>query len=180
MERQTPRLILREFHLSDYEAVREYDSSPAVQYYEGPVPAAEATLSYLDQTLAWVNETPRTHYRLAITVRPEDVARGRISLWLNNPATREWEMGWTVHPQYWGQGYASEAAREMLAFAFTELHAHRVVAFCNVLNTASVRVMEKVGMQQDGRLRETRWWNEGWVDEFVYAILERDWEGRRN
>jgi [ribosomal protein S5]-alanine N-acetyltransferase len=187
MERHTPRLILREFRPSDYEAVRAYDGSPEVQYYEGPVPGEDATMSNLNQTLAWECEVPRTHYRLAITIRPDDVARGRISLTLNHPDIREWEMGWTVNAHDWGHGYATEAAREMLAFAFGELHAHRVVAFCNVMNTASTRVMEKIGMQQEGRLRETRWWNNGWIDEFVYAILagssdpgwiERSWLDR--
>jgi RimJ/RimL family protein N-acetyltransferase len=64
----------------------------------------------------------------------------------------------------------------MLDFAFGELGVHRVTAFCHVLNRASVRVMEKLSMRRDGRLRETRWWHDSWCDEFVYAILDRDWK----
>ena len=86
---------------------------------------------------------------------------------------------WRVHYQYWGKGYASEAASGVLAYAFDELHAHRVVTFCNVENKASTRVMEKIGMIQNGRLRETRWWNGVWQDKYVYSILDRDWESRR-
>jgi RimJ/RimL family protein N-acetyltransferase len=100
---------------------------------------------------------------------------GQVSLSLNFSDIKEWEIGWKVHYKYWGNGYATEAAKRVLAFAFQDLHAHRVVAFCNVQNAASVRVMSKIGMLQDGRLRETRWWNGSWQDEFVYAILDRDW-----
>jgi RimJ/RimL family protein N-acetyltransferase len=65
----------------------------------------------------------------------------------------------------------------MLRFAFGELNAHRVVAFCHTDNLASARVMEKLGMARDGRLREVRWLNGHWWDEYVYSILERDWRG---
>lgn len=175
MELQTQRLILREFRHDDYDALREYESSLAVQRYERPVPGEEETRAQLQQTIAWAQQTPRTHYRMAITICPDDRVRGRLSLSLNNSDIDEWEIGWTVHERYWGQGYAGEAALRMLDFAFTELGAHRVVAFCNADNLASQRVMEKAGMQQEGLLRETRRLDGNWHDEYVYAILERDW-----
>jgi RimJ/RimL family protein N-acetyltransferase len=65
----------------------------------------------------------------------------------------------------------------MLRFAFGELKAHRVVASCHADNLASARVMEKLGMEREGRLREVRRLNEQWWDEFVYSILERDFSG---
>ena len=56
---------------------------------------------------------PRTHYRFTITIRPEDTARGLIGLAMNSDMTRDWEIGWMVHPDEWGKGYASEAARRV-------------------------------------------------------------------
>jgi RimJ/RimL family protein N-acetyltransferase len=175
VELHTQRLILRELRSDDYDAVREYESSPAIQRYEKPVPSAEETRAYVQQAIAWAQETPRTHYRMAMTIRPDDRVVGRLSLMENFSETREWEIGWTVHERYWGLGYASEAALRMLEFAFCELNVHRVVAFCNAENAASRRVMEKIGMRQDGLLRETRRLNDTWYDEYVYAILDRDW-----
>jgi ribosomal-protein-alanine N-acetyltransferase len=176
MELHSQRLSLREFRQNDFEAVREFESNPETHRYERAVPEVSATRAYIDRAVAWSRENPRSHYRLAVTLVPEDLVRGRVSLTLNNAEIREWEMGWAVHFRYWGNGYATEAARAVLGFAFGELRAHRVVAFCNALNTASTRVMDKIGMQPEGRLRETRWWNGGWADEFVYAILDRDWD----
>ncbi len=178
MELYTPRLILREFCATDFDAVHAYESNPETQRYEQMVVATEEeTRRYLADAQAWAKEEPRTRYRLAITIRPGDEAHGRISLVLNRPEIREWEIGWTVDPRLWGRGYATEAATAMLGFAFGELGAHRVVAFCNAHNCASAQVMEKLGMQQDGHLRQTRWWNGAWADEFVYSILEGEWGG---
>ena len=56
-----------------------------------------------------------------------------------------------------------------------ELKAHRVVAFSHAENIASLRVMRKLGMQQEGLLRETRLWQNRWSDEVVYAILDHEW-----
>ncbi len=180
MELLTSRLILREFCAADFDAVHAYESNPETQRYEQVVVATEEqTRRYLADAQAWAREQPRTRFRLAITIPPDEAARGRISLALNWPEIREWEIGWTVDPLLWGRGYATEAAQAMLGFAFGEEGAHRVVAFCNANNRASARVMEKLGMQRDGYLRETRWWNGAWADEFVYSILDHEWQDRR-
>ena len=78
MKLDLPRLILREFRLSDYEAVREYERDPEVQRYERFV-SEETARAKLVHALAWADQTPRTHYYLAITLPPADIARGRIS-----------------------------------------------------------------------------------------------------
>ena len=179
MELSTPRLILREYRHGDFDAVRAYESRSETQRYEKvAIPSEEDTRRYLADSRAWAQEEPRTRYRLALTIRPADAVHGRISLLPTFPEIREWEIGWTVDPNCWGRGYATEAALKMLGFAFEKAGAHRVVAFCNANNQASVRVMEKIGMQRDAHLRETLWWNGAWTDEFVYSILEREWQGR--
>ena len=120
-------------------------------------------------------KVPRIAYRLAVTIRPDDLPRGAIKLKLQYAESREWEMGWRIAPALWGQGYATEAAWGVLDYAFKELNVHKVVAFCKTLNVASWRVMEKLGMTRDGLLREDRIWNGAWSDAFLYSILEREW-----
>lgn len=176
MELLTPRLILRDFRLEDYHDLRSLESRPETYHYEGPNPSPEKTRLQLEKILAQNAEQPRQYYRLAVTLPADNRLIGRVSLVLLNNLIHEWEIGWAIHPDEWGQGYAPEAARRLLDFAFTALGVHRVTAFCHSLNQASVRVMEKLSMQREGHLRETRWWREEWHDEFVYAILERDWK----
>lgn len=177
MELYTPRLILREFLPSDFEAVREFDTLLETHYFEKMViPSEEVTRAFLRDCELEAMQVPRQTYHLAVTIRPDGTARGKIKLTVLRSDVGEWEIGWVIHRDDWGKGYATEAARAVLDFAFVTLKAHRVVAFCNAHNAQSYRVMEKLGMQRDGLLRESLWWNNQWSDECVYAILEREWE----
>ncbi len=175
MELITPRLKLREFFETDFASLRELEAQPEMHTYEKELPGADETRRTLDSYIREQAEQPRTGYRLAITVPPDTAIRGIVKLSRQWELIREWEVGWAVHPGEWGKGYATEAARTIMEWGFRQLDIHRIVAFCHVDNTASIRVMEKLGMHQDGRLRETRWLNGEWWDEYVYSILEKEW-----
>ncbi len=180
MELITPRLRLREFSELDFQAFREMDARAELHTYERELPGVAETRDTLNSLLRDALEAPRTNYRLAITIRPNDTVKGIVKLARQWEAIREWEVGWAVHPDEWGKGYASEAAWYLMDWGFKELSIHRTVAFCHSSNTASVRVMEKLGMQQDGKLRETRWLHGEWWDEYVYAVLDKDWLGKKD
>jgi len=60
------------------------------------------------------------------------------------------EIGWRVAKKYWGQGYATEAAKKSLSYAFTELNLNEVVSFTTIANTRSQKVMKKIGMSNTG------------------------------
>jgi ribosomal-protein-alanine N-acetyltransferase len=176
----TPRLRLREFTEMDFLALREIDSRVKMHTFEREPPGVEETRQSLDTYIHEAMEVPRTTYRLAITIRPQDSVRGIVKLARQWEAIREWEVGWAVHPDEWGRGYATEAAWHVMDWGFRELNIHRIVAFCHASNTTSVRVMEKLGMHQDGVLRETRWLHGEWWDEYVYAVLEKEWKGKKD
>lgn len=159
----------------DFSALREIDSLAEMHTYERELPGVDETHQSLETYLNEALEVPRTTYRLAITVQPNDTVMGIVKLARQWEAIREWEVGWAVHPNEWGKGYATETAWHMMDWGFRELDIHRIVAFCHASNLASVRVMEKLGMHQDGVLRETRWLHGEWWDEYVYAILDKDW-----
>jgi RimJ/RimL family protein N-acetyltransferase len=180
MEILTQRLRLREFQDSDFGAFHQIEAAPETYRYEPVVPDAAGTREYILTARLGAQANPRERYALAMTLNPGDEIKGRITLSLQNSAIHEWEIGWAVHPEMWGNGYATEAALGVIHFAFDELKVHRIVAFCHVLNSASVRVMEKLGMQREGRIREVRWVNGCWNDEYVYAILDRDWRRIHN
>jgi len=180
MEFITERLRLREFNEGDIDALREMDCIPEMYTYERELPTEGDTRSTLDEYIKNQQEVPRSTFRFALTIQPADMAMGIVKLSRQWELIREWEVGWAVHPQEWGRGYASEAARAVIEWSFREMNVHRIVAFCHTDNTASVKVMEKLGMHQDGRLRETRWLNGRWWDEYVYSILEREWVDLRD
>jgi ribosomal-protein-alanine N-acetyltransferase len=178
MELVTPRLRIREFSEADFLALCEMNAFPEMHAYERELPSVAEIRQSLDSYINNAIQLPRTTYQLAITVPPGDSVRGILKLSRQWEAIREWEVGWAIHPAEWGKGYATEAAWHVMDWGFKQLNIHRLVAFCHALNAASVRVMEKLGMHRDGVLRETRWLHGKWWDEYVYAVLEKEWKGR--
>lgn len=89
-------------------------------------------------------------------------------------------LGWNVAPHHWGRGFGTRIAQELLDVAFGELRLHRVTAGCFADNTASWRVMEKVGMRREQHGVQDSWHAElGWVDGLTYAMLRQEWQERR-
>ena len=91
-----------------------------------------------------------------------------------------WEIGFIFNPSFQNQGYATEASRALINYAFRELGAHRVVGFCSRENTASWRVLEKCGMTREGLRRKNAFFRKDkdgrpvWQDSYQYAVLEED------
>lgn len=89
-------------------------------------------------------------------------------------------LGWNVSPDHWGRGFGSQIAAELLVIAFDELGLHRVTAGCFAANTASWRIMERLGMRREQHGVQDSWHAElGWVDGYTYAMLRTEWTARR-
>ncbi len=88
---------------------------------------------------------------------------------------RQGEVGYIVHPDRQGRGYATEATRPLLRIAFEDLGLHRVVGRVEARNAASARVLEKLGMRREAHLVENEFVKDEWQSELVYAILDREW-----
>jgi RimJ/RimL family protein N-acetyltransferase len=175
MEVVTARLVLREINEGDFAALCALYADPEIRRFEGPALDAPEIRRRLQAILAGQVSQPRAAFCLAITLPPDEELHGLVTLSLIHPDIREYEIGWTVQRQDWGKGYATEAAQALLRLAFTRLNAHRVIALCQPENGASLRVMEKLGMQREGLLRQTHPFGDGWRDELLYAILDNDY-----
>lgn len=81
------------------------------------------------------------------------------------------EIGYILHPDHWGKGYATELAKALVDCCFTDLGLHKVIACCNANNTASEHVMQKLGMEIEGRFRQMRFKHGRWDDELRYTLL---------
>ncbi|MGE5123537.1 MAG: GNAT family N-acetyltransferase, partial [Acidobacteriaceae bacterium] len=134
MELFTPRLRLREFIQADFSALRDMDAQLILHTYERMPPTELETHMTLEESLKHQTDNPRTVYKLAMVITPQDSVKGLIKLSRQWSAIREWEIGWAVHPQEWGKGFATEAAWCVMDYAFRELGVHRIVAFCHVDN----------------------------------------------
>ncbi len=170
------RIDLRELTLDDLEAVHGVANHPDVYVYQPFGPSTtEETLAYLQGVIERGRENPRRDHTLAIALRETQELLGYASLWIISPEFRQAEIGFFLHPSHWGHGYASEAARHLVRHAFEDLHLHRVYATTAPRNRASRRVLEKLGMVYEGRLREAILIRDGWRDSDVYSVLEPEW-----
>jgi RimJ/RimL family protein N-acetyltransferase len=112
---------------------------------------------------------------LAITTKADGRQIGGIGLRIDREHQHA-ELGYWLGVPYWGKGYATEAAREVLRYGFEELGMHRIFASHFGQNPASGRVLNKIGMKQEGCQRQhVRKWGE-FVDSELYGLLRREWE----
>jgi RimJ/RimL family protein N-acetyltransferase len=100
---------------------------------------------------------------------------GEISINLLPRAQSKGEVGWSLHPNYQGYGYATEAAQVLLNYAFVDRKLHRITSICDTRNTASFRLMERLGMRREGHLRQSQFIKGAWQDEYIYALLHDEW-----
>jgi RimJ/RimL family protein N-acetyltransferase len=102
-------------------------------------------------------------------------AVGEFMLRLKSLESLQAEIGWSLHPDAQGRGFATEAARQMLRIGFDELGLHRIVAGCDSRNTASLRVMERLGMRREAEFVDYEYVKGEWASEIVCAMLESEW-----
>ena len=175
MEIITDRLCLREVKENDYDFFAELESNEAcIKYESDAVPTKDWIDKKFHETLEDINIVLRVRYRLMITKLATGESVGRIVLWKIDDSIKEWEIGWDVHLKHWGNGYAPEAAKAVLKFAFNELKVHRVQALCNDQNSSSEKVMIKIGMKKEGTLRGVRCLNNRWYGSHIYSLLGSD------
>lgn len=173
----TDRLTLREFQADDWPAVLAYQSDPRyLRYYPWTERTPADAQAFVRMFLAQQQQHPRTKFQLAIVHNESQQLIGNCGIRLAAHGARTADIGYEIAPDFWGHGYATEAARAIVHFGFSRFQLHRVWAECVAENVGSIRVLEKLGMRREGRLRETQHFKDRWWDTLLYAVLEDEWQ----
>lgn len=176
---ETHRLLMRDFVEADWQAVFTYQSDPLyLRYSYWTHRTQKDVCEFVQIFIGQQKEQPRTKFQLAIILKAENQLIGNCGIRVNDPEMREANIGYELNTQYWGQGYATEAAQAILKFGFEELRMHRIWSWCVVQNVASVRVLEKIGMRREGHLQEKELIKGRWYDNFLYAMLDHEWKAK--
>jgi RimJ/RimL family protein N-acetyltransferase len=177
----TERLLLRPFRDDDLDALCAIDGDLGITryLYWGPRSRAEVRASLARRKKMVAIEKEGDAIRLAVTLRDGATLIGDVSLQYRSREHRSGEIGFVLHPDHHGRGYATEAAGVLLRLGFEALGLHRIVGRCDPRNTASARLMERLGMVQEAHLRENEFIKGEWCDELVFAMLEAEWHARR-
>lgn len=178
---RTERLALRPFTEADLDALYAYQSDPeVVRYMYWDVRDREQVAEQLTKRLTQ-DRLDDEHDYLALAVVPDQVGHpvGEVILRWTSPEHRQGEVGFAFATGFQGRGYATEAAEAMLTLAFRDLGLHRVFGRCDPRNSASAKVLERLGMRLEAHFRQNEIFKGEWGDELYYAILEDEWAARR-
>jgi len=114
---------------------------------------------------------------LAVTLRSDGRQIGGVGLRVERQHQNA-ELGYWLGVPYWGQGYATEAARGILRYGFQELHLHRIYASHFKQNPASARILQNLGMRYEGCQRGHLRKSDQFIDLELYGMLRQEWEDR--
>ena len=166
---ETNRLILRKYDATDLQDLYEYLSDPDVVRFETNKPM---TKEEAEENLAW---RIRTDEMIAVELKENNRMIGNI--YLGKRDFDSLELGYVFNKTYWGKGYAYESASALVELAFSQ-GIHRIYAECDPINTASWKLLEKLGFQKEAHIRKNIffWKDEKgmliWKDTYVYAKLK--------
>jgi RimJ/RimL family protein N-acetyltransferase len=178
---QTERLLLRPFEPDDFDALYSYQSRDDVtrHLYWGARSPAEVREALRKKLASTAIRAPGDVLALAMVLRSTGELVGDYVLDWKPDEHRQGEIGYIVHPDHQGHGYATEAGGVLLSIAFDDVGLHRVIGRIEPRNAASARVLEKLGMRREAHLVENEFVRGEWQSEIIYAMLDREWRARR-
>ena len=177
----TDRLVLRLMTQDDVPDVYAYQSREDVCRYLlfEPRTLEQVTAKVAEfgaaTTLAADGDFLQLALELPATANAPARVIGDSYFTIANAENSRGEIGWTMHPDFTGRGYAAEAARAVLRIAFYELGLHRVIAELDPRNDASVALCKRLGMREEAYLVKDLWYKDEWSDTGMYAILREEY-----
>ncbi len=172
----TKRLIIRKFSANDSNDLFEYLSLPDTYIFEpgNPITKEEAYNLCIERS--------KGDSFYAVELRDTHKMIGHLYFAQTEPIDfQTWELGYIFNPKFMNKGFCTESSKEIIQFAFNDLKAHRVEAFCNPLNDASWHVLENIGMKREGFFKEKAFFrrdsenNPIWHDCYAYGITSKDY-----
>ncbi|MEG4004568.1 GNAT family protein [Microcoleus sp. Pol11C1] len=171
---ETERLLLRKITLNDASDMFEYACNPEVSKY-----TMWSTHTSIEDTKYFLKSITKMYKRRELV--DWGIVHKADKKFIGTCGFVEWsmthsraEIGYALSRNYWGEGYMSEAVNAVIEFGFREMLLNRILARCEVSNIASARVMEKVGMQLEGILRQHLFVKDRYWDLKLYSILREE------
>jgi RimJ/RimL family protein N-acetyltransferase len=171
----TERLVLRRYRYDDIPDLLVLASQPSVaKEFSHAIQATEESVrAYIDRQNSYQPFEQDKVFELAIERQEDGKVIGLVGMIREGHGQAE--IGWAIGVEHRGQGYATEAARALVAYGVALLGLHRIHADTSTDNLASWRIMERLGMRREGLLREAFYEGGKWADRYIYAILADEW-----
>ena len=175
---ESQRLTLRPLADADVPALFAIFNDPeAMRYWARPAMTDVAEVEALLREIRSYAEKA-TLFQWGIARREDDVVIGTCTLFRINHEHRRAEVGYIVRRDLWSRGLATEAMTALVEHAFGTMNLHRLEADIDPRNDASIRLVERLGFQREGHLRERFFVADEIQDSVIYGLLAPDWRSR--
>ena len=168
----TERLLLRETTMDDLDSLFQLrNDDEGRKYLDRPKETYEEVKEKLENIIA---DTAKGDNILWTICRPGNPAMmGTTGFWNFDKKNHRVEIGYSLFPAYWGKGFATEANRKIISYAFEVMKVHSIAGNINPENIASRRVLEKTGFRQEAHFTEDYHYNGRFTDSIIFSLLER-------
>ncbi len=172
---ETNRLLLRKFKEEDVFDLFNYLSKPNVVEYE------PYNIFSLEAAKKEVIKRSNSNAFLGVILKENAVLIGNLYYEQINSEFNTWEIGYVFNSDYHNHGYATESVKKLIDVLFKEHNAHRIVAFCNVLNDPSWKLLERLNFRREAHRLQNAYFEKDhsgkplWFDSYEYAILKVDY-----
>jgi len=173
----TERLSIRKLEPADTAAFFAYRSLPDVYEYQAFRPVKISDAEDLVKGIPEAPNVPNTWFQLAVCRIADGQLIGDVGLHFLDDGAQV-EIGYTIDPDYQGQGYAHEALSVIIDYLFVKLKKHRIIASVDPNNIKSVVLLNKIGMRKEAHFVKSLRIDGQWVDDCVYAMLDEEWKKR--
>ena len=177
MEIKTDRLYIRPVCIEDNESLFRYRSDSETNKYLSLIPQTiEDVAEFINKT-SFDIDVPDTWYQLVIIEQNSSLLIGDIGIHFLDTGSenKQVEIGYTLDKEFRGKGYASEALSKVVDYLINSLNKHRIIASIDPANVDSIRLVERLGFRKEAHFVESLFFHGKWVDDIVYAILEKEW-----
>lgn len=167
----TPRLLLREMTADDAEALFQLRSDErAMRYIGRPLQKdLSEAVGFIEKIRASFAQNEAVAWGISFHGQPKLL--GNISFWKMDKENHRTEIGYMLHPDYWGRGIMDEAMTAALEYCFRVLNFHSVEANTDPENVASGRLLEKHGFVQEAYFRENMYFEGRFLDSRIYSKI---------
>ena len=161
--------------MTDLPDIQRYAVRPEFyRYLPIPKQTPDTVAQFLEGRLNDLERGVDTRIILAIEPKELQHVVGSVRIEILDTTNQTGDLGFALDPDYQRQGYMTEAVRCVLDHGFNHLSLHRVWAIADIENRPSWRLMERVGMQREGHLRENIMMRDEWRDSYLYSKLASD------
>ena len=182
MEFKTERLYIRPVCIEDKESMFRYRSDSETNKYLSLIPhAVEDVAAFIDKT-SFDMDVPGTWFQIVIIEQVTNLLIGDIGIHFldSDSENKQVEIGYTLNKDFRGKGYATEALTKVIDYLIKTLNKHRIVASVDPANIDSIRLIERLGFRKEAHFVESLFFHGKWVDDIVYAILEKEWNNDKS